>query len=165
MHIPNAETANQNLLIVGEAGNVANAEKHIHRLIEKVDERAKAEAEGIALGETAKARIAAAAAANGSASGAEGSAPARRERGPRAPRGGDKDRNSPATDAPAARGGPKDPNAPDAEDEAWTAEYAPRRAPIDLNAMLPATAKFSAAPAAAPASPVPAASTPDAAEL
>jgi hypothetical protein len=41
VYIPNAETANQNLLIVGEAANCENAEKHILRLIEKVDERAK----------------------------------------------------------------------------------------------------------------------------
>jgi CO dehydrogenase/acetyl-CoA synthase epsilon subunit len=41
VYIPNAETANQNLLIVGEAANCENAEKHVLRLIEKVDERAK----------------------------------------------------------------------------------------------------------------------------
>ena len=41
VHIPDADSANQNLLIIGEAGNAANAEKHIMRLMEKVDERAK----------------------------------------------------------------------------------------------------------------------------
>jgi CO dehydrogenase/acetyl-CoA synthase epsilon subunit len=44
VYIPNAESANQNLLIVGEAANCENAEKHILRLIEKVDERAKVRA-------------------------------------------------------------------------------------------------------------------------
>lgn len=41
VHIPNAESANQNLLIVGEASNAANAEQHILRLMQKVDDRAK----------------------------------------------------------------------------------------------------------------------------
>jgi len=140
VHIPDADSANQNLLIIGEAGNAANAEKHIMRLMEKVDERAKAEAEGIALGESAKARLAAAGGADG--------APAapRRERAPRAP----KEAATPAD--PSASRGPKDPNAA-AEDEAWTAEYAPRRAPINLGAMLPTSAKF-AAVAASPVAPV-----------
>jgi hypothetical protein len=163
VYIPNAETANQNLLIVGEASNLQNAEKHILRLIEKVDERAKAEAEGIALGESAKAKYAAAGTAPPtSATGAattDAAAPGARaprnanrgERGGRQPR---VEKEAPAADASAPRG-PKDPNAADAPDEEWTNEYAPRRAPINLGALLPATAKFASAPApVSPAAPV-----------
>jgi hypothetical protein len=157
VYIPNAETANQNLLIVGEASNLQNAEKHIQRLIEKVDERAKAEAEGIALGESAKAKYAAAGTTppTGDAAATDAAAPARAprnanrgERGGRQPRA---EKEAPAADASAPRG-PKDPNAASAPDEEWTNEYAPRRAPINLSKLLPATAKFASVPA--PASPV-----------
>ena len=71
--IPSSESINENVLILGHDDAVKNAEKHIHKIMEKVDiqsaERAKAEAEGIAIGENAKAKLAnnnaaAAAAAN-----------------------------------------------------------------------------------------------------
>ena len=140
VHIPNADSVNPNLLIVGELTAVQNAEKHIQRLMEKVDERAKAEAEGIALGESAKAKFAAAAAGTTSGSGKEPRSSSRGNRTQRA------DRDATGGSVPeAARKGPSDPNGELKEDEEWTSEYAPRRSPINLGAMLPATAKFAAA--------------------
>jgi len=39
VHIPDADSVNPNVLIVGEASGVAKAQRHIEKLIEKVDER------------------------------------------------------------------------------------------------------------------------------
>lgn len=39
VHIPDSDSVNPNVLIVGEAAGVANAKRHIEKLIEKVDER------------------------------------------------------------------------------------------------------------------------------
>ena len=165
VYIPNDDSANPNLLIVGEESAVASAERHILKLIEKVDtqaaERAKAEAEGVALGESAKAKYAAA--------------------GTQAPSGGDRaerTNNAQRTTSGGGngreRGGGGNSNrAPRADkdakaeepvvDEAWMSEFAPRRRGADLGAMLPASAKFAPAPTpAAAAAPVDAAA--DAAE-
>jgi rRNA processing protein Krr1/Pno1 len=159
VYVPGSDSLNENLLIVGEESAVQKAEQHIRRLIEKVDtqaaERAKAEAEGAALGENAKARYAAGTAAGEAREPRSNS----NNRAPRAPREG----GAPATGAAAGKNGAKTAEAPKDKDEdrqeEWMNEFAPRRAPINLNNILPATAKFAAAPPAlpAPASPVPAA--------
>ena len=159
VYIPGAESSHDQLLIVGDEAAVQNAEKHIRRLMEKVDtqaaERARIEAEGAALGENARARFAAAAAGTANAENRE---PRSNSRGPRAPRAdgasgaaagkGGKNNNAAAAGADAASA-----NKEKDEDrhEEWMNEFAPRRAPINLGGMLPATAKFAAAPPALPA--------------
>lgn len=163
VYIPGAESSHDQLLIVGDEAAVQNAEKHIRRLMEKVDtqaaERARIEAEGAALGENARARFAAAsagAAAAGTAN-AENREPRSNSRGPRAPRAdgasgaaagkGGKNNNAATADAASANNKEKDED----RHEEWMNEFAPRRAPINLGGMLPATAKFAAAPPALPA--------------
>ncbi|KAJ1427696.1 hypothetical protein B484DRAFT_450216 [Ochromonadaceae sp. CCMP2298] len=143
VHIPNAESINPHLLIVGEPEAVDKAEAHILKIIEKVEvqtaERAKAQAEGIALGESAKAKYAA----------ANGGAP---QTNPNAPMSSGQlkiDSRPPKADR-------EEPQ------EEWMSEFAPRKAPINIGAMLPATAKFSAAPPA-PVVEEEAPATPDAA--
>lgn len=154
VYIPGAESAHEHLLIVGEEAAVQNAEKHIHRLIEKVDaqaaERAKVEAEGAALGENARARFAA-----GTAGNTEREPRSNSNRGPRAPRA---DGAAPAEGRSSGKGGKnatasaESPKEKDEDrQEEWMNEFAPRRAPINLGGMLPATAKFAAAPPALPA--------------
>lgn len=146
VHIPNADSAIPNLLIVGEEANVLTAEKHIHRLIEKVDtqaaERAKAEAEGVALGESARAKFAAMSSAATAQTGANGNGsrePRSSSRGARPPRN---EKEAAAKAAEVAAQAEKD------KEEDWMNEFAPRRAPINLGGMLPATAKFATAPPA-----------------
>ena len=165
VYIPGAESSHDQLLIVGDEAAVQNAEKHIRRLMEKVDtqaaERARIEAEGAALGENARARFAAASAGAAAAAGtanAENREPRSNSRGPRAPRAdgasgaaagkGGKNNNAAVAGADAASA-----NKEKDEDrhEEWMNEFAPRRAPINLGGMLPATAKFAAAPPALPA--------------
>lgn len=139
--IPNAESVNPNLLVVGEQAGVSGAEKHILKLVEKVElqvaERAKAEAEGVALGESAKAKYAAAKEAAAAAGGNSSHRVASTSVG-----GGG------ASAAPSNGRGPR-PEREEPEEE-WVAEYAPRRNLMNMGAMLPASAKFAAAPAPAP---------------
>lgn len=135
VHIPNSESNNQNVLIVGEESNVASAEKHIRRIMEKADavaaERAAAQAAGVALGESAKAKLAAQQAAGG------------------------RNKNS-GNGAISLGGGGGDANArpPRVEkeepEEEWVSEYAPRsnKMQMDIGSILPATAKFSSTPPA-----------------
>lgn len=166
VYIPGAESAHENLLIVGEEAAVQNAEKHIHRLIEKVDtqaaERAKVEAEGAALGENARARFAAGTAGNTERE------PRSNSRGPRAPRAdGAAPSEGGRTSGKGGKGGVAPAESPKEKDEdrqeEWMNEFAPRRAPINLGGMLPATAKFAAAPPALPAPVAAAAGTEEAA--
>jgi hypothetical protein len=128
VYIPNVESINRNLLIVGEQDNVDKAEAHITKIIEKVEvqlaERAKAQAEGIALGESAKAKYAAQ---------TNGAAPAVNPNLPMTSGMLKVDSRPPKMDK-------EEPQ------EEWMSEFAPRKAPINIGAMLPATAKFSAAP-------------------
>lgn len=157
VYIPSAESSNQNVLIVGEESNVGLAEKHIRKIMEKADtiaaERAAAQAAGIALGESAKAKIAAQQAA-AAAGGGGGSSSRERNNAGRGGGGG----------AISLGGGGGDANArpPRAEkeepEEEWVAEFAPRsnKMQMDLGSALPATAKFAATPPPpAAAAPVP----------
>jgi hypothetical protein len=153
VHIPNAETLHQSLLIVGEEAAVLKAEAYILKLVEKVEaqqaERAKAEAEGIALGESAKAKYAIAGTLppTGAITSASGAAASSNRNERRAPRGA----SGAASDiARANAAAAKEEAAAAAEAEDWMNEFAPRKSPINLGAMLPASAKFAPA-AAAPA--------------
>lgn len=153
VYIPNADSAIPNLLIVGEEANVLTAEKHVHRLIEKVDtqaaERAKAEAEGVALGESARAKFAAmSGAAGGAAAGAHGGSGSRDPRRDKDGAGGRGARPPRNEKEAAARAAETAAQAEKDKEEEWMNEFAPRRAPINLGGMLPATAKFAAAPPA-----------------
>lgn len=156
VYIPGAESSHDHLLIVGEETAVQNAEKHIRRLMEKVDiqaaERARIEAEGAVLGENARARFAAVS-ANAAASANENREPRSNSRGPRAPRADGASASGKGGKNNTAAGATADASAEKDEDrhEEWMNEFAPRRAPINLGGMLPATAKFAAAPPALPA--------------
>lgn len=142
VHIPNSESNNQNVLIVGEESNVASAEKHIRRIMEKVDtvaaERAAAQAAGIALGESAKAKLAAQQ-ATGGRNKSNGNGTISLGGG-----GGDANARPPRVDK-------------EEPEEEWVSEYAPRsnKMQMDIGSILPATAKFSATPPAAVAPQVP----------
>ncbi len=135
VYIPNAESNNTNVLIVGEPANVASAEKHIQKLMEKVnaiqEQKAAAEAVAEAYREKSRAARAEQAASNGAAS-ATAAAP---------------------TVGYSVGGGGKPSTAKvdkdDEPKEEWMKEFAPRGAGMDFSAMLPATAKFAhAAPVA-----------------
>jgi len=172
VHVPGVDSIHENVLIVGAEEAVDLAEKHILKIKEKVDvqvaERAKAEAEGIALGENAKAKYAAqqqeqqqqqqqqgqastASAPSSSSSGGGGGGGG----GNRVGGGGMQENSRPARVDKA-----------DEPQEEWMQEFAPRKAPINIGAMLPSTAKFApdattttTAPAAAAAGDPSAAST------
>jgi len=140
--IPNAESGHEKLLILGEETAVLNAEKHILKVIEKAEtqiaERAKAEAEGIALGDNAKAKYAANlnnpknkgvdnVANNSNASTATNLTthnPKEHDRKPRIEK--------------------------EEPEEEWVKDFAPRQRLLPLGSMLPATAKFAAAPTSSP---------------
>ncbi len=131
VYIPNAESNYTGVLIVGEPANVASAEKHVQKLIEKVnaaaETRAAEDAKYEAIREAQKAaRAATAAAANTAA---------------------------PATGNYSVGGGGKPSTAKvdknDEPEEEWMREFAPRSSGMDFSAMLPATSKF-----VAPAAPV-----------
>jgi hypothetical protein len=135
VYIPNAESNNTNVLIVGEPSNVTAAEKHVLKLIEKVnaiaEQKAAAEVVAEAYREANKAARAQAAAANGASSAK--AAPVNYSVG-----GGGK---------PSTAKVDKD----DEPVEEWMKEFAPRASGIDFSVVLPATSKFSGvAPAAAP---------------
>lgn len=142
--IPNTESGHDNLLILGEETNVLNAEKHILKVIDKAEtqlaDRAKAEAEGIALGDNAKAKYAA------------------NLNNPKYQKGGDGTNNNTATSGSNATTNPKEhdrkPRVEKEEpEEDWVKDFAPRQRVLPLGNMLPATAKFAAAPAAVVVSP------------
>jgi hypothetical protein len=143
--IPNTESGHENLLILGEETNVLNAEKHILKVIDKAEtqlaDRAKAEAEGIALGDNAKAKYAA------------------NLNNPKYQKGGDgTNNNNTTTSGSNATTNPKEhdrkPRVEKEEpEEDWVKDFAPRQRVLPLGNMLPATAKFAAAPAAVAVSP------------
>jgi len=136
--IPNNESGHENLLILGEEANVLNAEKHILKVIDKAEtqlaDRAKAEAEGIALGDNAKAKYAA------------------NLNNPKYQKGGDGTNNHTTTSGSNA--GTTNPKEHDRKprvekeepEEDWVKDFAPRQRVLPLGNMLPATAKFAAAP-------------------
>jgi len=135
--IPNNESGHENLLILGEEANVLNAEKHILKVIDKAEtqlaDRAKAEAEGIALGDNAKAKYAA------------------NLNNPKYQKGGDGTNNHATTTGSNATTNPKEhdrkPRVEKEEpEEDWVKDFAPRQRVLPLGNMLPATAKFAAAP-------------------
>lgn len=136
VHIPNGESMNENLLIVGAPAALSAAQAHIQKIIDKVDtaaaERAAAEAEGIALGENAKAKLAAAAAA---------AAAAPTSSGGRKGAGNTRD----ASVAMGSSGGQAKVDHVTEPDEPWMSEFTPRsnRIGMNLGAMLPTSAKFS----------------------
>lgn len=134
--IPNNESGHENLLILGEETNVLNAEKHILKVIDKAEtqlaDRAKAEAEGIALGDNAKAKYAA------------------NLNNPKYQKGGDGTNNHTTTSGSNATTNPKEhdrkPRVEKEEpEEDWVKDFAPRQRVLPLGNMLPATAKFAAA--------------------
>lgn len=146
VHIPNADSINPNLLIVGAPAGVASAKKHIEKIIDRVDGVADAAA-------AAAAAAADSSAASAESSAEEGEAEAVPMKGAAAP--------APAPAASSTSGGswagksksrlppaPKEEEVP-AVDETWMKEFDPPSAGMDISAMLPATAKFAATPAPA----------------
>lgn len=127
VYIPIADSNNSNVLIVGEPANVASAEKHIRKLIEKVDTIAEQKAAAEAATLAFKAANAAARAA------AQSAHPA-------------------ATQSTFVGAGGKPSIArvdkDDEPQEEWMKEFAPRTGGIDFGAILPSGAKLAAAPAA-----------------
>ena len=155
VHIPNADSSNQSVLVVGDESNVAQAEKHIRKIVEKTEtmlaERAAAQAAGIALGESAKAKLAAQQAQQG-----QGAASSSGQRASSAATAGGRGTIS-------LGGGGGNPNArpPRADkeepEEEWVSDFAPRSNTIqmDFGSVLPASAKFAPAPAASAPVPTP----------
>ena len=137
--IPNLESGHENLLILGEETNVLNAEKHILKVIDKAEtqlaDRAKAEAEGIALGDNAKAKYAANLTNPKYQKGGEG---------------GVATNTTTTTSGSNATTNPKEhdrkPRVEKEEpEEDWVKDFAPRQRLLPLGNMLPASAKFAAA--------------------
>ena len=130
VYIPNAESNNTNVLIVGEPSNVSAAEKHVQKLIEKVnaiaEQKAAQEAAAEAFREANKAARATAAAEKA---------------------------GLPTVASTHVGGGGKPSTAKvdknDEPEEEWMREFAPRAGGIDFSKMLPSSAKL--APAAEPA--------------
>lgn len=148
--IPNLESGHENLLILGEETNVLNAEKHILKVIDKAEtqlaDRAKAEAEGIALGDNAKAKYAANLTNPKYQKGGEG--------------GVTTNTTTTTSGSNATTTNPKEhdrkPRVEKEEpEEDWVKDFAPRQRLLPLGNMLPASAKFAAAaPTAAAAAAV-----------
>eukprot|EP01031_Cornospumella_fuschlensis_P036957 gene36957-44834_t len=151
VHIPQGEGANPNVVIVGKEEGVEAAKRHIEKIVERVDNAAAAK-------EAAeKKEFEAGAASHASATASSPPADATASKSAAAPS---------AIPSVASWGNSKSrlPPAPKVEeeplvDESWMNEFNPPTGGMDLSAMLPATAKFSAAPAPvvapAPAAPAP----------
>lgn len=128
VHIPNEETHHENLLIVGEPANVEGAERHIMKLVEKVDtieaeKRLAVVQSGNGSGRSWQPAPDAAAAAAAAVAGPAVPPTTDRRGGNRGGRGNAK---------PAAA--PEPPN----EDEEWMAEFdRSNKAPLALSVLLP----------------------------
>eukprot|EP01034_Spumella_vulgaris_P021939 gene21940-28019_t len=128
VYIPNAESNNTNVLIVGEPANVAGAEKHVLKLIEKVNAIAEQKAAAEVVAEAYRE-------ANKAARAAQAAAPAGETAG------------KPAARANYSVGGGGKPSTAkvDKDDEVheeWEKDYAPRSNGIDFSVVLPKSAKF-----------------------
>lgn len=130
VYIPNADSTTSNVLIVGEPASVASAEKHIQKLIEKVNAIAEQKA-------AAEAATLAFKAANAAARAAAQSAHPAATQSTFVGAGG----------KPSVARVEKD----DEPQEEWMKEFAPRSGGVDFSAILPSNAKLAAAPAPAAA--------------
>lgn len=148
VHIPNADSVNPNVVIVGAEAGVSNAKKHIEKIIARVD--GSAEAAAAAAESAAAAAVAMAAEVVSSSDEAQvPSSPVKPVSAVASSNWAGKSR------IPIA---PKEDKIPlPSADDAWMNDFVPPSSGIDLSAMLPSTAKFAPQPlmpAASPASPI-----------
>lgn len=152
VHIPDADSVNPNIVVVGTPEAVEQTKKHIEKVIERVDaaqvaREAAAAAAGIKLKGSSENS---AAVANGAG---EETAKTNGKNGVAAPPGmvlGGGGKPTWANGSNKARPPVPEPTAE--EEEAWTREFLPPNSAFDIAAILPAGAKYSTtAPVAAPA--------------
>lgn len=156
VHIPDEDSVNPNIVIVGTEDNTQQAKKHIEKIIERVDTAAAAKAAAEAAGTTTVKRKDenSSAVANGAVDGTQKTDMAAKPVVP-APPGmtqlGGGANNSKAWGAADHKNNNRIPVAtPNAdEEEAWTREFLPPSSiPMDIASMLPPGAKYSSAPTA-----------------